>query len=117
MEHLDPLGPTVYPVGPDRGDPAVHRMGITIQQGDNLMKKMIGLIIASATMACAFCQYMSKSGEYTSNRTFNNGSVYSTKVCVYGDGDYHIPVAYFNQYYCPYSIEYDRYRNRICDWN
>jgi len=81
------------------------------------MKKMIGLIIACATMACAFCQYMSKSGEYTSSRTFNNGSVYSSKVCVYGDGDYHIPVAYFNQYYCPYSIEYDRYRERICDWN
>lgn len=81
------------------------------------MKKTIVLIGACAAIACAYCQYMSKSGEYTSRRTFTNGSVYSSKVCVYGRGDYHIPVAYFGQYYCPYSIEYDRHRDRVCDWH
>lgn len=28
MEHLGPLVPTVYPVGPDLGDPVVYRMGM-----------------------------------------------------------------------------------------
>lgn len=81
------------------------------------MKKFFILILACTAISCAYCQYMSKSGEYTSNRTYNNGSVYSSKICVYGNGELHIPVAYFDQYYCPYSIEYDRYRDRICDWN
>ena len=28
MEHLCLVEPTVYPVGPDLGDPVVHRMGM-----------------------------------------------------------------------------------------
>lgn len=81
------------------------------------MKKILVMIGFTAVMAMAYCKYMSKSGEYDSNKTYSYGSVWSRKVCVYGNGKMHIPVAHFGQYYCPYSIKYDEYRNRLCDWN
>jgi hypothetical protein len=79
------------------------------------MKHLIIFIVLFTVMAYSYCQHLSKTGEYTGSRSFNNGSVYSSKICVYGD--LHIPVAYFNQFYCPYAIQYDRSRDRICDWN
>lgn len=52
MEHLGPMGPTVYPVGPDLGDPAVHRRCITTK-GDN-MKQLILIMILVGTI-CLPC--------------------------------------------------------------
>jgi len=84
------------------------------------MKYVIILIVLIATFASttyAYCSYKSKSGEYDGNKSYSHGSTVSRKICVYDNGKIHIPVAFFNQYYCPYSIEYDEYRDRICDWN
>lgn len=80
------------------------------------MKKVLFLIIACVVAAFAYCKHMSKSGEYYSDQTFQNGSIYDTRVCVYGGGVAHIPVVFFNQHYCPAYIEYDTERNRVCDW-
>ena len=81
------------------------------------MKYALMLIMLLAVIASASCLYLSKSGEYEGNKSYSYGSVYSKKICVYDNGNLHIPVAYFNQHYCPYSVEYDKYRKRICDWN
>lgn len=81
------------------------------------MKKFILFILTSFSLTFAYCQYMSKSGEYNGHKTYSYGSVFSNKICVYGNGDVHIPVVYFEQYYCPVSIQYDKQRDRICDWN
>lgn len=71
------------------------------------MKKIILILALLSAIAFSYCNYISKSGEYTNT----NGN----KICVYGK--WHIPVKSFDQFYCPYHIEIDEQRKRVCDWN
>ena len=80
-----------------------------------MLKYIILATLLFASIASAYCKYISKSGEYDDSRSHNYGNVYSRKICVYGS--WHIPVAKFNQYYCPYSIEVDEYTNRLCNFH
>lgn len=75
------------------------------------------MVFIFAITIYASCMYKSKSGEYDANKTFYANNMYSRKVCVYDGGKINIPVVYFKKYHCPYSIQYDVYRDRICDWN